>query len=337
MADPDVTIVVVTYEHADEIGACLDGAARQEQRGLHCEIVVVDNASGDDTVAVIAGRGDGVRLLARDRNPGFADGVNTGVAAGTGRHVLLLNPDAVMEPGCVAALVAHVDATPDCGAAAALLRNLDGGEQHFGRRRLSLPGLLWDVTRWGRERDAARRGDRGHAHRRYHDVDLDGASAPVRVDEAAAACLLLRRADLPDPPLDPRFPLMLNDSDLYADLRARGLHCDVVPAAVALHGYGTSLLRLDQAANRAEVVAAIRRYTRKHWPWWRALAGDAVLLWDAITTAAAYLRGGRQDYLARKNVQGILGGFGLPRGVKPWLSEPRLLRPLRPEMGDRGR
>jgi len=322
MADPDVTIVVVTYEHADEIDACLDAALAQE--GVACEIVVIDNASGDDTAERVRARGDAVRFVEHARNTGFANGVNAGVRAGRGRHVLLLNPDAVMEPGCAAALRDHLDVCKDCGVAAALLRNLDGTAQHFARRRLSLGGLLWDVTRWGRRRDEARRGDRGHAHRRYHDVDLDGAREPVRVDEAAAACVLLRRGDLPEPALDERFPLMLNDSDLYHVLRARGLHCDVVPTARAGHGYGTSLLRLDQAANRAEVVAAIRLYTRKHWPLPRALAADAILLWDALTTTVDYLRGGRADYLARKNVQGILGGFGLPRGVKPWLTKPRL-------------
>jgi GT2 family glycosyltransferase len=322
----DVSIVVVTYEHADEIDACLDAALAQE--GVSSEVIVVDNASGDATVERVRARGDAVRLLARDVNPGFADGVNAGVAAAAGRDVLLLNPDCVMAPGCAAALAAHLRATPDCGVAAALLSDLDGAPQRFARRRLSLGGLAWDATRYGRAADARWRGDRGHARRRYLDVDLHAAPAPVRVDEAAAACVLVERARMPEPLLDERFPLLCNDSDLYAVLRARGLHCDVVPAARAGHGYGTSLLRLQKAANRAEVVAAVRRYTRKHWSRPRAWAADLVFLADAAVGALDHLLVHRGSNEVRWNVLGILGAFGLPRGTPPWLT-PAELRPRR--------
>src|SRR4051794_15046755 len=267
MPAPPVSAVVVTYNHEDEILACVDAALAEG-----AEVVVVDNASADGTVARVATR-PAVRLVELGRNTGFAHGVNVGVEAASGAFVALLNPDCVVQPGCFDALRARLDADPGVGVAAALLRYPDGAVQHFARRRLGLAGLWWDLTWTGHQVDARRRGGRGRAVRRCEDVDL--ARGPV-VDEAAAACVLVDRARMPSPLFDERFPLYYNDADLYAELRARGLRVEVVPGAVALHGYGTSVRRLDLAANRAEFVAATRRYARKRWPRWRAVLGDAL-------------------------------------------------------------
>ena len=305
-----ISAVVVTYNHEDEILECVDAALADG-----AEVVVVDNASSDATVEWLRERPD-VRLLALGANTGFAHGVNVGVAEASGRYVALLNPDCVVEPGCLAALRARLEADPGVGVAAALLRYPDGTVQHFARRRLGLAGLWWDLTWAGREIDRRRRHGAGRARRRCEDVDL--AQGAV-VDEAAAACVLLERARMPEPLFDERFPLYYNDADLYAEVRSRGLRVEVVPEAVALHGYGTSVRRMDLAANRAEFVAATRRYARKRWPLWRALLADALLLVDLLPASIAYLRR-REDFLLRAHIGGTLGAFGLPRGVPPPLS-----------------
>jgi GT2 family glycosyltransferase len=278
-------------------------------------VVVVDNGSSDATVARVRER-PAVRLLDLGENTGFAHGVDVGVAASDARFVALLNPDCVVEPGCFAALRDRLRADAGIGVAAALLRYPDGTVQHFARRRLGLAALWWDLTWTGREIDRRRRQGRGRARRRCEDVDLARGAV---VDEAAAACVLVERARMPSPLMDERFPLYYNDADLYAELRARGLRVEVVPDAVALHGYGTSVRRLDLAKNRAEFVAATRRFTRKRWPLRRALAADALLLADVLVAALAYF-GRREDFLLRAHIQGTLGAFGLPGGVRPPLS-----------------
>ena len=86
----EIGIVIVTYNSAAEIGACLDAALASG-----AEIVVVDNASHDGTVAEVARRG--VRLIANPENRGFAAAVNQGFAVLNCPYVLLLNPDAVIQ------------------------------------------------------------------------------------------------------------------------------------------------------------------------------------------------------------------------------------------------
>jgi GT2 family glycosyltransferase len=89
---PAISIIVVTRNSAADIGACL--RALQELRSdSSYEIVVVDNASQDQSRAIV-GEFDHVQLIAESENWGFAGGVNRGMAAARGRIVALLNPDA---------------------------------------------------------------------------------------------------------------------------------------------------------------------------------------------------------------------------------------------------
>ena len=85
-------IVIVTHQSAAEIGPCLDAALT-----TGAEIVVIDNASSDQTCATVTKRS--VRLIANPENLGFAAAVNQGIRALDTPFVLLLNPDARLEQG----------------------------------------------------------------------------------------------------------------------------------------------------------------------------------------------------------------------------------------------
>src|SRR4051795_13575806 len=87
---PDIGIVIVTYNSGREIGACLEAALRSG-----AEVIVVDNASTDNTIAEVSRRG--ARLIANPDNRGFAAAVNQGFIALQTPYVLLLNPDAVLQ------------------------------------------------------------------------------------------------------------------------------------------------------------------------------------------------------------------------------------------------
>src|SRR5215469_4512649 len=85
-----IGIVIVTYNSGLEIGACLDAALASG-----AEVVVVDNASTDGTIAEIARRG--AKLIANSDNRGFATAANQGFAVLNCDYILLLNPDAVIQ------------------------------------------------------------------------------------------------------------------------------------------------------------------------------------------------------------------------------------------------
>src|SRR5207302_602546 len=154
-------------------------------------------------------------------NLGYAAANNLAFGKTSGDHVLLLNPDCVMSPDCVPTLLAHLDATPDCGAAAATLRYPDGRPQAFARRGVTVQSAWWCLTETGARLDVRMLHGR-HQQRRWY-ADLLPSDRVVRVDAAAAACVLLRRQDVGPTLFDERFPLLYNDTDLYRRLRDRGL------------------------------------------------------------------------------------------------------------------
>ncbi|HWI07994.1 MAG TPA: glycosyltransferase family 2 protein [Solirubrobacteraceae bacterium] len=330
---PDVSVLIVTYEHADEIAPCLDAALAQAAGDLAVEVVVADNASRDATAARVEARGgDGVRLLRMGSNRGFAAAVNAAFAASSGEHVLILNPDCVMGAGCARALRDHLAARPHVALAAALLHDPDGTPQRHARRDVGLAGVLWAYTTVGRRIDA-RRGGPAAAARRYEDLWSGGPPRePFAVFCPAAACVMARRADLEPAPLDERFPLFFNDGDLCARLRAAGRGVEIVPAATAAHGYGTSVgraQRADPARMRAEWIASLRRWGALHWSRPQRAALTAALVADAVASAALCLVR-RED---PREVRGMLGGLGLPGGAPPLLTPVRRARARRAPAG----
>lgn len=318
----NVSALVVTYNHADEIEPCIRAALAQ------CgEVVVIDNASSDGTADVVARVDASVRLTRCPRNLGFAEGVNLAFDNSKGDHVLLLNPDAVMDEGCVDALLAHLRANPGVGAAAALLRDEDGSPQLFARRDITLPLVFWNFTELGRRLDA---GGRHQDHRRYA-AEFPPA-APLEVDVPAAACVLIAREHLGRRPMSPALPLFFNDAEMFRGLRSRGLRAEVVPAATAAHGYGTSHRRLDADRRHAEFVASLWEYVRPFALPVRA-AMWLMLVLDALF-ALALVRLGRGRSTTEPLARGTLGGLGLPGGAVPWISRPR--RVLGGSRGPRG-
>lgn len=100
---PAVSVVIVTYNSAACVIECLGAATAQSYP--HFDIVVVDNASTDGTASVIRERFPSVQLIESPRNLGYGGGNNLGARASTGELIVFLNPDTVVEPRWLAALV----------------------------------------------------------------------------------------------------------------------------------------------------------------------------------------------------------------------------------------
>src|SRR6187549_454141 len=95
-----LSVVIVTFNSAREIAGCLR-ALRDAAPRLPHDIVVVDNASADDTVALLTRDWSDVRVVVNDANRGFGAASNRGIRATTGDRLLLLNPDARVTPGAI--------------------------------------------------------------------------------------------------------------------------------------------------------------------------------------------------------------------------------------------
>ncbi|MEX0700181.1 MAG: glycosyltransferase family 2 protein [Acidimicrobiia bacterium] len=122
MADPVVTVVVVNYRSGRHLQHCLDALLGQDQ-GASTEVIVVDNASGDESfeAARVAAAAGQVVSIESDRNLGLAGGVNLALTHARGRYLAVLNPDVVTSAGWLRPLVAVMQADSDIGVACPLI------------------------------------------------------------------------------------------------------------------------------------------------------------------------------------------------------------------------
>jgi GT2 family glycosyltransferase len=112
--DDDVSVIVVSYNTAHLLERCI-GALRCASSGLSVSLVIVDNASRDDSVALIRSRIDDCTLIENAVNVGFGRANNQALAHCGGRHVLLLNADAYLYPDTLRRCLLHMKADPACG------------------------------------------------------------------------------------------------------------------------------------------------------------------------------------------------------------------------------
>lgn len=117
MDESQVSVIIVTYNSEAVIGDCVRPLSRQD--GI--ELVVLDNASADGTLAVLAEAAPDAVIVRNEENVGFARGVNRAACHARGRALLLLNPDARISPRDVLALAAIFDKSPDVGIVAPTL------------------------------------------------------------------------------------------------------------------------------------------------------------------------------------------------------------------------
>ena len=154
----DLSILIVSWNVADLLAACLEsvlagplrfvGPAEDtpaEGSGPVAEIIVVENGSGDHSLAVLA-RFPQVRVLVQTENVGFTRGNNLALAAARGRHVLLLNPDTEVIGDALGQMVAYLDAHPEAGIVGPHTLNTDGTTQSTRRNFPTLVTALFEST-----------------------------------------------------------------------------------------------------------------------------------------------------------------------------------------------
>jgi GT2 family glycosyltransferase/glycosyltransferase involved in cell wall biosynthesis len=133
MSNP-LAVVIVTYHSAEVIESCLRSVKDELDTERSARIVVVDNASTDGTLDLVASAAPEAHIVPLHANNGFAAGVNAGIASSPGCDVLVLNPDVRLEPGALRALRERL-ATPGTGIAVPLLLDDTGTPQLSLRRR----------------------------------------------------------------------------------------------------------------------------------------------------------------------------------------------------------
>ncbi|MGH3828013.1 MAG: WecB/TagA/CpsF family glycosyltransferase [Pseudonocardiaceae bacterium] len=143
-----LAVVIVTYASAGVIEDCLAALPAALRAAGDVRVIVVDNASPDDTLDVVTRVAPHAEIVRRVRNDGFAAGVNAGIAVAAGCDILVLNPDVRPAPGSVVALRDTL-ALPGSGIAVPHLIDATGRVHHSLRRRPTVLRALGDAVLGG--------------------------------------------------------------------------------------------------------------------------------------------------------------------------------------------
>lgn len=185
---PVLSVVIVNYNTRDLLHACLKSL--QVSESVELEVIVVDNASSDDSAAMVESEFPEVTLLAQSTNTWFCGGNNIGSQVATGKYILLLNPDTVVAPDALKIMVEFMESHPDYQGVTAQLCYPNGEIQRTCSRVPTYPYLLLSQTPLGWIFPAWKK--RLSDHHWYggweRDRDYDVAAVP-------GSCTLMRHGD----------------------------------------------------------------------------------------------------------------------------------------------
>ncbi len=278
--DTDVSVIVVTYHNAADIGRCL-AAVDRATTGIRSEVIVVDNASGDDTVAAARNASAVTRIIERAENGGFARGCRTGAGVARGRWLLFLNPDTAITSDAVRELLGCARNRPAAGI--------------IGGRFVHEDGTVDPRSWWGRPTPwstlcfalglstllAGRRVFDPEAPRPWTSDTDEELFVPI----VTGAFMLVKR-ELWDEldGFDPAFFMYGEDADFCLRAAARGYRPMVTARAVCCHAGGKS-----SSSTRKLIMLFTGKCTlaRRHFPAGLRRAGVYLLLIGVLVRAAA--------------------------------------------------
>ncbi|MHC4947255.1 MAG: glycosyltransferase family 2 protein [Planctomycetota bacterium] len=290
----ELSVVIVNYNNGRVLAGCLP-SLREALAGLDAEVILSDNGSRDGSVDWVRTEFPEIRILENDANLGFAEANDRALPLVHGRHVLFLNPDTVVEPDAIRALLAFLDATPQATVVGGLLLNGDGSRQISTR---AFP-TLW--TFFCRQTGLAFRRPTSPRFAGCDYGDWDGTTAR-RVDWVSGAALMIRREAMAVVGgFDPGFFLTYDEVDLCRRLHRRGHEIWYTPDSRIVHLDRQSEPQSNPSPEgrlkymTVERNSRVRYFVRHHGRVYACLVEALHLLLAAVVLVKAPLLGSNQD------------------------------------------
>lgn len=235
-------------------------SVRQAARGLDVEIFVVDNDSKDDSVEMVRQKFPEVCLIANRHNPGFSIANNQAIRQASGKYILLLNPDTVVEEDTFKKCLAFMEAHPDAGGLG--VKMIDGAGKFLPESKRGFPSP-W--VAFCKSAGLSRLFPKSKIFNRYHLGFLD-ENETQEVDVLAGAFMLLRKSALDKAGLlDEAFFMYGEDIDLSYRLVKAGFKNYYFPDATIIHYKGESTrkgsLNYVKAFYNAMIIFAKKHFT----------------------------------------------------------------------------
>jgi GT2 family glycosyltransferase len=251
-----LSIIIVSWNVRQHLVTCLR-SIEENKPHAEFEIIVVDNASSDDTVNCIRHDFPKVTVIANKENRGFAAANNQGIRKAQGQYLLFLNPDTIVHPDSLDVLMKFMDRNSDVGACGPKLLNEDGIIQPSARRFPTFRGALYRHTAFKFLRIFRGEYKKWLMKDFSHDKQMD-------VDQVMGAALMTRRSIIDElGTMDERFFMYYEDVDLCHRIKQAGWRIVFTPDAVITHFGGRSSIKIP-VRRRMMMLASLLRFFRKH-------------------------------------------------------------------------
>lgn len=243
-----VSVTIVTYNSGRFIKRCLESVLGQKYDRK--EIIVIDNDSTDGTTDILEQFSDRCRIIYNSENIGFAAAQNQAIAASKGQWILTLNPDVLLLPGFIQALVKAGEIDPKTGTVCGKLLTIKSSFDLPDKPLVDSTGIYFTPTLRHLDR-GSQEVDNGHYLRNEY------------VFGATAAAALYRREMIEDISIegeffDPDFFVYREDADVAWRAQLLGWRCIYTPDARGYH------VRNVLPGNRRALPAAINMHSVKN-------------------------------------------------------------------------
>ncbi len=220
--EPRASIIIVSYNNRDDITRCLESVKQTAHPSF--DVIVVDNASSDGSVDVAAGFPD-VITISSSVNLGFGGGCNLGATRSRSEYLVFLNPDTVVDPGWLAALIKPLDKQPRVGLVTAKILMLND------RKRINTCGNTVHLT--------------GLTLCRGLGVSSESFDREEEVDAVSGAAFAIRRDVFQTlGGFDETMFLYMEDTDLSLRARLAGWESMYAPESIVYHDYTLKMFPL---------------------------------------------------------------------------------------------
>jgi GT2 family glycosyltransferase len=262
----EISIVIVSYNVCELLRNCLNSIAEQD---VATEIIVVDNASSDQTVQMVTHEFALVNLIANNSNVGFSAANNQGMDASSGPLILLLNPDTELSIGSLRKMVDFAKAQPGHSLIGPQLLNSDGSLQRSAWRSPSPMDMILEAM--------FLRGVFGWSD--YPKEEFRKQFEPGML--SGAALLFTRELYLRIGGLDPKL-FWMEDADFSTRVREAGGKVIYFPDVQVTHHSGQSAKKNLTVVVSNQLLSKLKFY-RKHFGWFAAFMAGWFCFFHIIT------------------------------------------------------
>jgi len=321
-AAPAVSIIVVNWKVCELLRQCLRSIA--ESTAMHpseCQIIVVDNDSGDGSVEMLQREFPAVQIVANRSNRGFAAANNQALALCRGEFLLLLNPDTLVRSGAIDTMLEKMRADSSLAVLGCRLVNGDGSLQKWtGGAFPTLGNLVSHYFFLDRILPASLRPAPLYLG---HDVSGD-----IDVDWVSGACMMLRRTAVTDAIFDPAFFMYAEDMELCQRIRRAGGRVVYTGAASIVHYQGASMRQQVGEVMLSSIKGPRLFFARTHgtsrvWLFDLVTLAGFTLRWIAYSLASTFVSDGRLREKATSSRQHMRIAWRLARSPVPDTSLPK--------------